>query len=565
MKKKKRINSQKKVASIDDIFFDLKKIVNDDKVYDDVTILKKKDNKNKTPNKNNSNNKKVSNSYNEPALEKKEVKNKSQNKNNANKNNKKNSHSYNEPTLRKKDSSLYSNEISKNKKDRNKRQNTTVKNNKDQKQNNNVKENKDINQKSASSKKSYFKLKRTIILFLFILLIGIVIYLVYSYQVDKIKEEQRLKDEQLVSNIISHYDENVIVNDDAIIYTYDENNNKYLETGMIYQGVQLSLEEIEITKDIKYFYIPNLDCYIEYQSVLPVENLQEKDNRYKKYIPFNKNVVTDENFTLYKDENKIYTFNKSMSFPIIINDYDNKYYIEFNNELLYLLKDDVKDIVDNTNTSLKNTSHISVLNYHFINDSNTKCNKFICLSSKKFEEHLKYIKSENIFTPTMQEFELYLDKKIQLPKSALLTFDDGWLRQTAIKILDEYEINATFFLVTSWYLPLESKYVEFHSHTHNMHNRGDCPTGQGGGIQCLSEKKIQADLEKSRSILNNTTVFCYPFYEYNNYSISQLKKAGFTMAFIGGNRKAYPGVNKYKIPRYVIYNTTTVDKLKKMI
>lgn len=437
--------------------------------------------------------------------------------------------------------------------------------NKSEKQKTTSKESKDNKQNNTSSKKSHFDVRKIIILFLFILLIGIVIYLVYSYKLDKIKEEQRLKDEQLVSKIMSHYGDNVIVNEDSAIYTYEESNNEYLEIGMIYQGINLTLDNIEITKDTKYFYIPNLDCYIEYQDVLPFENLQEKDNRYKKYIPFNKNVVTDDNFTLYKDENKVYTFNKSMSFPIIINNYDDKYYIEFNDELLYLLKSDVKDIVDNKNTSLKNTSHISVLNYHFINDSNTKCNQSICLSSKKFEEHLKYIKKENIFTPTMYEFELYLDKKIQLPKSALLTFDDGWLRQTAIKILDEYEINATFFLVTSWYLPIETKYVEFHSHTHNMHNRGDCPTGQGGGIQCLSEKKIQADLSKSRSILNNTTVFCYPFYEYNNYSISQLKKAGFTMAFIGGNRKAYPGVNKYKIPRYVIYNTTTVDKLKKMI
>jgi len=102
-----------------------------------------------------------------------------------------------------------------------------------------------------------------------------------------------------------------------------------------------------------------------------------------------------------------------------------------------------------------------------------------------------------------------------------------------------------------------------------MHKAGDCPYGQGGGIQCLSEEYIQNDLKKSREKLNNTTYFCYPFYEYNNYSISQLKKAGFTMAFAGyyANRqlKASPGIDKYQIPRYVISNTTTVNQIKYMI
>ena len=94
-----------------------------------------------------------------------------------------------------------------------------------------------------------------------------------------------------------------------------------------------------------------------------------------------------------------------------------------------------------------------------------------------------------------------------------------------------------------------------------MHKAGDCPNGQGGGIQCLSEKIIQEDLKKSREKLNNTTYFCYPFYEYNDYSISVLKEAGFTMAFGGtledGKRKVTVGSNKFKLPRYVIYNTTT--------
>ena len=102
-----------------------------------------------------------------------------------------------------------------------------------------------------------------------------------------------------------------------------------------------------------------------------------------------------------------------------------------------------------------------------------------------------------------------------------------------------------------------SGYIEYHSHGDNLHNQGICPGGQGGAIKCLNKTKLLEDLALSRKKLAGSTAFCYPFYEYNNYSISVLKEAGFTMAFggtgEGGNYKVKPGIDKFKLPRYVIY------------
>ena len=81
----------------------------------------------------------------------------------------------------------------------------------------------------------------------------------------------------------------------------------------------------------------------------------------------------------------------------------------------------------------------------------------------------------------------------------------------------------------------------------------------------MSEEYIQNDLKKSRERLNNTTYFCYPFYDYNNHAINALKEAGFTMALTGGNKSATKGIDKFKVPRYVVYNTTTTNSLAKMI
>ena len=64
-------------------------------------------------------------------------------------------------------------------------------------------------------------------------------------------------------------------------------------------------------------------------------------------------------------------------------------------------------------------------------------------------------------------------------------------------------------------------------------------------------------------MLNGSKYFCYPFYEYNNYSIEQLKKAGYRLAFggefDGGDFVARPNGKKYEIPRWVMVNYTTMQ------
>jgi len=416
--------------------------------------------------------------------------------------------------------------------------------------------------KKKTVKKYRVKKKAIIVLLLILLLIiGGSIFTIHKIKENKRREEERIKTEEHIKDIESHFATQVKVNKDALIYTKVGNN--YQVSGTIYKDNIINLEKVKITKDTDYFYNKELDSYIKYNDVEPNSDEIKKDDRYKKYIPFNENIVTNDDYIIYhSDESKMYKLSKSTEYPIIIKEKD-RYYVDYQDELVYVLKTDVKETVKKENTKLKNTESVPVLNYHFIYDpKERKCDQSICLTASRFEEHLQYFKKNNILDLTMHEFELYMDKKINLPKSVLITLDDGWLRQKGVEILDKNETHGTYFLITSVYLPIETKYAEFHSHSHNLHTQGQCSTGQGGGIQCLSESKIQADLKKSRELLNNTTVFCYPFYEWNEYAIGQLKKAGFTLAFIGGQRAAKPTDNHYRVPRYIIYSWTTVNTLK---
>lgn len=403
-----------------------------------------------------------------------------------------------------------------------------------------------------------------ILLIIVLLIIGYFISMKYN------NDNSHFRNNNSVAEISEHYNEFVKTNKEAKLY-----NNKYEEIGTVGKNVELSLAKEKISKDTKYFKVTTFDedYYIEYQNVDKINKLTETNDRYKNYIVFNENVITNNKTSFYdEDNNLVYTFNKSYDLPIIIKD-DNRYGVDYNNNLLYIKKEDVKETKANNNTDKKNSSGIAVLNYHAFYDENNadekkECTTEICHSKKQFKSHLDLIKEKNMLTLQMKEVEMYIDGKIQLPKSVLITIDDGPKTKIAVDLLTEYKMYATIFLVTSWFDEKEyykTDYIELHSHTHNMHDGGQCPGGQGSGIKCLPEEEIQKDLKQSREDLDGNTVFCYPFYEYNDYSIQMLKKAGFTMAFIGESNNSdnliHVGSDKFRLRRFVIVTYTTINDL----
>ena len=383
------------------------------------------------------------------------------------------------------------------------------------------------------------------------------------------------KNKEIEEDIKLHYSSTVVVNNATPLYIYDD--NEYIKIGLINKDEIIHLEEKNITIEDKYFKIKEFDnsYYIKYQDVSPTKNTSKNDKRYQKYIPFNENIITKNNTKFYNQDDKlIYSLNKQLSLPIIIK-YENSYGVIYNDKLLKVKKEDVKEVTKSSNTDIIATDEIAVLNYHFFYDETKEserkdCNQIICHSKSLFSSHLKYIKDNKIFTPTMEEYELWYDKKINLPKSVLITIDDGWRMQQGIDLLEEYKINGTVFLITSWFKDEikflhDYNYVEFHSHGDNLHSQGKCPGGQGGAIKCLDKSKLLDDLALSRKKLEGSHYFCYPFYEYNNYSINALKEAGFTMSFAGGFRRSKSSDNRYAIPRYVVYNSTSAADIGKYI
>ena len=418
------------------------------------------------------------------------------------------------------------------------------------------------------------KRKLIIIISILIILITISIMSIIGYKMNE-EKKIRLNQEQKQKEISSHYNNYVITNKETDLYKL--NNDNYEKVGKIGINQELILEKQEITYQSEYFKINSFDdeYYIYYKDIDTIEKLSEHNQRYQKYIVFNKNIITKDITNFYdEDGNLIYTLPESFDLPIIINKKD-IYGIEFNNRLMYVKKENVNEIKNSNNTKEKTSSKVRTLAYHRIYDPKTeKCDQVICHTESQFESHIKYLSENNYLTLTTKELSDFIDGYIQIPKkSTVITIDDGTMVTRGIKILEKYKLNASLFIVTSRFKEsdftgkFKSEYVELHSHSHDMHWAGSCPGygTQGGGILCFAEERVLEDLQKSSELLNGSTVFCYPFYDYNTRAIKLLKEAGYTMAFAGllnTNGYTYVGTNKMLIPRATILSYTTFAQFK---
>ena len=378
---------------------------------------------------------------------------------------------------------------------------------------------------------------KVVFIFLFVTIIILLsLFLVNHYKKENEKKlilEKNRKIEEKLKDIKSHYNKYVKTNKETKLYKYVD--SKYEEIGNINKNIELELEEVSVDVNTKYFKIKGLNYYIVYENVEPIKEKNIND-RYKRYVVFNENAVTSESTTFYNDSGYVYKINDSVDLPIIIKDND-KYYVEYNNELLYLKKEEVKT-KESKNTKASIRKNIRTFTYHAVYKEGEKCkNKAICHPYSQFDSHMKYLSENNYLTLTMEELEMFLDKKINIPtKTVVITLDDGNLAKNAIEILEKYKLYATYFIITGRYdsYKLKTTYVDFESHTDNLHNNYKCPGGeQGGQLLCEDKDKVLADLKLSQEKLGGSKYLAYPFFDWNQRAFTLLKESGFKLAFIG--------------------------------
>ena len=426
---------------------------------------------------------------------------------------------------------------------------------------------KNLKTKTTSPRKN--KSKKSIIIIICILIILIIALSTYFIITDYQAKVEQTRRDNLLAQITDNYHSYVTTTKETTLYKLS--NNTYQEIGQIGADVTVELTETELTYQTKYFPLANLDYYVAYTDVTPSEK-PNINTRYKSYIVFNKNIITNNPVSFYDESGNLFiTINESLDLPIIINDKD-KYGIEFYNQLLYVNKSDVLETKKVTNTKEKTRTNIRTLTYHTVYNKKTQtCNNiYVCHPIEQFEEHMKYLHDKKYLTLTMEELEMFLDGKIRIPKkSIVITLDDGRRLNNSVPLVEKYQIHATFFVITSKYSIekyKDSKYAHFESHTDDLHHNYVCNSGYyGGQLLCENYKKIIADLKLSQEKLGGSEYFAYPFFDSNARAIKALKETGFKMAFIGEyDSQGYstPKTDRYQLRRKTVFGDDPLSTLK---
>ncbi len=186
------------------------------------------------------------------------------------------------------------------------------------------------------------------------------------------------------------------------------------------------------------------------------------------------------------------------------------------------------------------TNGIPVMMYHYVyteTDAPESLNSNYILNTD-LEAQLAWLKENDYYFPSYSELRAYVDGRISLPsKSVMLTFDDAQIGFLAygIPLLEKYEIPATSFVIgikdgEAKIKEYASPYIEFESHSYDMHKPGG-NIGHGGIISALSKEEIISDLEREIAQVGSSDAFAYPFGDVTDDAIAAVTAAGIKCSF----------------------------------
>lgn len=226
------------------------------------------------------------------------------------------------------------------------------------------------------------------------------------------------------------------------------------------------------------------------------------------------------------------------------------------------------------NVDEPDTDGIAVLMFHyFFDDTAGETGPDSNYYQKSlFEQDLKYLTENNYYFPTFKELKKYVDGELKLPeKSVIITMDDGHADNYSIAypLAVKYKVPITMFIVTSWTNPkdelqtemVNTGYVYFMSHTHEMHEAGCSGQQHGSKILCVDHATGVNDLKTSAEMIGNSDALAYPTGDNNEHSRAIVVESGFALAFTVEYGKVKVGSDPLTLPRVRVNQGNLLEDL----
>lgn len=223
------------------------------------------------------------------------------------------------------------------------------------------------------------------------------------------------------------------------------------------------------------------------------------------------------------------------------------------------------------------TPGLPICMYHYVYDEedppadvNGRYKNYI--SKQDLIEEMNWLKEEGYYFPTWDEVRDYVEGKLLLPeKSIVLTFDDGeeaTLAQLS-RIVEETHVPVTSFLITvhngeKKVRKYKSKYLQFESHTHDMHHAGGV-AGYRGVMPVTDFETGLADLKESIRICGSNKALAYPYGDFNDNTHAMMESAGFLCGVTTQFGNAYPGMDPLTLPRIRMWQDQTLEYFQRNV
>ena len=214
------------------------------------------------------------------------------------------------------------------------------------------------------------------------------------------------------------------------------------------------------------------------------------------------------------------------------------------------------------------TDGIPVLMYHWVyteTDQPGEINGNWILNTD-LEDQLRWLKENDYYHPSFSELRAYADGLISLPrKSVILTFDDGvWaFFNYGVPLLEQYETPAVAFVIgvnaeAEDLRRYASPYMEYESHSYNMHQAGGY-IGHGGIISAMTQEEIEADLRQAIALCGSSDAFAYPYGDVTDEGIYAVENVGIKCAFTTEYGPVERGMDFRQFPRVRIQGDYSLD------
>jgi peptidoglycan/xylan/chitin deacetylase (PgdA/CDA1 family) len=233
--------------------------------------------------------------------------------------------------------------------------------------------------------------------------------------------------------------------------------------------------------------------------------------------------------------------------------------------------------------------YMNILCYHqFVNGSVFGKKDTYKISLPEFEKQLKFLGDNGYNVISMDDFLQFLDGRKKLPeKAVMITIDDGYesVYTGAYPLLLKYKYPAAIFVYYKFIRPDEKSHenaltvaqilemkksglisVGCHSYSHEepLTSRHKIKT-DADYLAFLKCEIVTAKSSIEKTLGISLETMAYPFGAYSTESNEFVKRAGFKAGFSVVPSYNTAATDRFCLRRTIIYNSTNVARLKKIL